>query len=115
MLNALNDTQQRIAETAASVDLFPANAVTDLSGMQTRLQAIQDRIVQIENNPLNMGTNAANSELEQLRGRLDQAVQAQQALNSAVDNMDVQAANDAYLRLSQTVSGTERYIRDNVD
>lgn len=115
MLNALNDTQQRIAETAASVDLFPANAVTDLSGMQTRLQAIQDRIVQIENNPLNMGTNAANSELEQLRGQLDQAVQAQQALNSAVDNMDVQAANDAYLRLSQTVSGTERYIRDNVD
>ena len=115
MLNALNDTQQRIAETAASVDLFPANAVTDLSGMQSRLQAIQDRIVQIENNPLNMGTNAANSELEQLRGQLDQAVQAQQVLNSAVDNMDVQAANDAYLRLSQTVSGTERYIRDNVD
>ena len=115
MLAALNDTQQRIAETAASVDLFPANAVTDLSGMQSRLQAIQDRIVQIENNPLNMGTNAANSELEQLRGQLDQAVQAQQALNSAVDNMDVQAANDAYLRLSQTVSGTERYIRDNVD
>ena len=115
MLVALNNTQQKIAETAASVDLFPANAVTDLSGMQTRLQAIQDRIVQIENNPLNMGTNAANSELEQLRGQLDQAVQAQQALNSAVDNMDVQAANDAYLRLSQTVSGTERYIRDNVD
>ena len=115
MLVALNSTQQKIAETAASVDLFPANAVTDLSGMQSRLQAIQDRIVQIENNPLNMGTNAANSELEQLRGQLDQAVQAQQALNSAVDNMDVQAANDAYLRLSQTVSGTERYIRDNVD
>ena len=115
MLAALNSTQQKIAETAASVDLFPANAVTDLSGMQSRLQAIQDRIVQIENNPLNMGTNAANSELEQLRGQLDQAVQAQQALNSAVDNMDVQAANDAYLRLSQTVSGTERYIRDNVD
>lgn len=115
MLVALNDTQQRIAETAASVDLFPANAVSDLSGMQSRLQAIQDRIVQIENNPLNMGTNAANSELEQLRGQLDQAVQAQQALNSAVDNMDIQAANDAYLRLSQTVSGTERYIRDNVD
>ena len=115
MLVALNSTQQKITETAASVDLFPANAVTDLSGMQSRLQAIQDRIVQIENNPLNMGTNAANSELEQLRGQLDQAVQAQQALNSAVDNMDVQAANDAYLRLSQTVSGTERYIRDNVD
>ena len=29
--------------------------------------------------------------------------------------MDVSAANDAYLRLSQTVGNTERYIRDNVD
>ena len=29
--------------------------------------------------------------------------------------LDVSAANDAYLRLSQTVGNTERYIRDNVD
>lgn len=29
--------------------------------------------------------------------------------------MDVSATNDAYLRLSQTVGNTERYIRDNVD
>ena len=29
--------------------------------------------------------------------------------------MDVSAANDAYLHLSQTVGNTERYIRDNVD
>ena len=29
--------------------------------------------------------------------------------------MDVSAANDAYLRLSQTVGNAERYIRDNVD
>ena len=36
-------------------------------------------------------------------------------MNRAVENMDVQAANEAYLRLSQTVGNTERYIRDNVD
>ena len=83
--------------------------------MQSRLQAIQQRIQTIESNPLNMGTDTANAELEQLRGQLDQAVQEQQNLNRAVDNMDVQAANEAYLRLSQTIGNTERYIRDNVD
>lgn len=62
-----------------------------------------------------MGTDTANAELEQLRGQLDQAVQEQQALNRAVENMDVEAANQAYLRLSQTVGNTERYIRDNTD
>lgn len=107
--------QSRIAETAAQTDLFPANAVADMNNMQSRLQAIQQRIQTIESNPLNMGTDTANTELEQLRGQLDQAVQEQQNLNRAVDNMDVQAANEAYLRLSQTIGNTERYIRDNVD
>lgn len=115
MLNTLNQTQSRIAETAAQTDLFPANAVADMNNMQSRLQAIQQRIQTIESNSLNMGTDTANAELEQLRGQLDQAVQEQQNLNRAVDNMDVQAANEAYLRLSQTVGNTERYIRDNVD
>lgn len=115
MLNTLNQTQSRIAAQAAQTDLFPDNAVADMNNMQNRLQAIQQRIQTIESNPLNMGSDTANAELEQLRGQLDQAVQEQEALNRAVENMDVEAANQAYLRLSQTVGNTERYIRDNVD
>lgn len=115
MLNTLNQTQSRIAAQAAQTDLFPDNAIADMNNMQNRLQAIQQRIQAIESNPLNMGSNTANAELEQLRGQLDQAVQEQEALNRAVENMDVEAANQAYLRLSQTVGNTERYIRDNVD
>lgn len=115
MLNALNQTQSRIAAQAAQTDLFPDNAIADMNNMQNRLQAIQQRIQTIESNPLNMGSDTANAELEQLRGQLDQAVQEQEALNRAVENMDVEAANQAYLRLSQTVGNTERYIRDNVD
>ena len=115
MLNTLNQTQERIVQTAADMDFLPPGGFTDLSNMQSRLQAIQQRIQTIESNPLNMGTDTANAELEQLRRQLDQAVQEQQNLNRAVDNMDVQAANEAYLRLSQTIGNTERYIRDNVD
>lgn len=115
MLNTLNQTQSRIAAQAAQTDLFPDNAIADINNMQNRLQAIQQRIQTIESNPLNMGSDTANAELEQLRGQLDQAVQEQEALNRAVENMDVEAANQAYLRLSQTVGNTERYIRDNVD
>lgn len=63
----------------------------------------------------NIGTDQANAELEQLRMQLNQAIQEQNSLNQAMQNMDVSAANDAYLRLSQTVGNTERYIRDNVD
>lgn len=115
MLNTLNNTQNKIAQQAANTNIFPANMLADMNGMQTRLQAIQNRIQQIENNPINLGSDAANEELEQLRSQLDQAISEQQALNDAVDRMDVQGANDAYLRLSNTVRGTERYIRDNIN
>lgn len=115
MLNTLNTTQEHIAQTAQGMDILPDEAVQDMTTMQQRLSAIQQRIQQIENNPVNMGTDQANAELEQLRGQLNNAIQAQNELNDAMQNMDVSAANTAYLQLSQTVGNTERYIRDNVD
>ena len=115
MLNTLNTTQAHIAQTAQGMDILPDEAVQDMTTMQQRLSAIQQRIQQIENNPVNMGTEQANAELEQLRGQLNNAIQAQNELNDAMQNMDVSAANTAYLQLSQTVGNTERYIRDNVD
>ena len=115
MLNTLNTTQARISQIAQGMDILPDAAVQDMNTMQQRLSAIQQRIQQIENNPVNVGADNANAELEQLRMQLNQAIQEQNSLNQAMQNMDVSAANDAYLRLSQTVGNTERYIRDNVD
>ncbi len=115
MLNTLNTTQARISQTAQGMDILPDAAVQDMDTMQQRLLSIQQRIKQIENNPVNIGTDRTNAELEQLRMQLNRAVQEQEALNQAMQNMDVSAANGAYLHLSQTVGNTERYIRDNVD
>lgn len=115
MLEQLSSTQADIASMASRTAIFPANMVNDMSTMQSRIQAIQERIQTIESNPLNFGTDRANAELEGLRSQLDQAVHEQNRLNAALEQMDVSAANDAYIRLSHTVSNTERYIRDNVD
>lgn len=115
MLNTLNTTQRQIASTAASTNLLPANAVADMNAMQNRLQAIQRRIQTIQSNRLNMVSPTANAELERLRMQLNQAVQAQEALNDAVANMDAGSANQAYLQLSQRVRQTEQYLRDNVN
>jgi len=115
MLEQLSSTQDSIAKQAYNTNIFPPEAFQNLNSLAVRIDDVRDRIQQIENNPVNLGTDIANSELEQLRAQLSQALQAQNDLNGAMQNMDVSAANDAYLRLSQTVSGTERYIRDNVD
>lgn len=115
MLNTLNAKQREIAATAARTGILPDAAVADIENLNGRLQSIQQRIQQIESNPLNIGSETVNNELERMRGQLDQAVHEQSELNRAVSNMDVWTANNAYQRLSDTVENTERYIRDNVD
>lgn len=115
MLEQLSNTQNAIASQAYNTNLFPLDAFQNLNRLATRIDLIRDHIQQIENNPVNIGTGTANAELEQLRSRLNQAVLEQNELNAAMQSMDVSAANAAYLHLSQTISGTERYIRDNVD
>lgn len=115
MLEQLSSTQDAIARQAYNTNLFPPESFQDLNRLAVRVDHMRERIQQIENNPMNLGTDTANAELEQLRAQLNRMVQEQNELNEAMQNMDVSAANDAYLRLSQLVSGTERYIRDNVD
>lgn len=115
MLEQLSSTQDAIARQAYNTNLFPPESFQDLNRLAVRIDNVRGRIQQIENNPVNLGTDTANAELEQLRAQLNRMVQEQNELNEAMRDMDVSAANDAYLRLSQLVSGTERYIRDNVD
>lgn len=115
MLEQLANTQNEIRNNAITTNVLPFQAVQNISDIGHRLQGIRDSIQEIENNPMNLGIDTANAELEQLRSQLNRAVQEQNELNAAMRNMDVSAANNAYLRLSQTVSGTERYIRDNTN
>lgn len=115
MLEQLNNTQNDITRQAYSTTIFPPESFQDLNSMVVRIDSIRERIQQIESNPVNMGTDTANSQLEQLRSQLDRAIQEQNNLNTAMQNMDVSGANAAYLQLSQTVGNTERYIRDNTD
>ena len=115
MMEQLGATQDAIAKQAYNTNLFPPEAFRDLNQLAVRVDLLRGRIQQVLSNPVNMGTDTANAELEQLRGQLDQAVQEQEKLNHAIDAMDVGEANEAYLRLSQTIGGAERYIRDNVD
>ncbi len=115
MLSQLCDTQQAIVQQAENMTIFSPEAQMDLNQMASRIEAIRSQIVRMEQKPVNIGTNAANAGMERLRGQLSGALREQQALNRAVESMDVESANAAYQRLSETVADTERYIRDNVD
>lgn len=115
MMEQLCATQDAIAKQAYSTYVFPPEAFQDLNSMAVRIDHIRDKISQLETSGAGMGFDAANSGIERLREQLSQTLQIQSELNYAVQNMDVSAANSAYLKLSQTVDNTERYIRDNTN
>ncbi len=112
LMENLIATQSTINSNSATV-LRP-NQTAELNNTLGRLTAIQQRIQQIENNPVNIGSDTANAGLEYLRTQLYQATQAQTGLNSALTNMDPATANAEYARLVANISSAERYIRDNV-
>ncbi len=115
MLQQLGGTQNAIAMQAYNTSIFPPETWQNLNSMAVRIDNVRQRIQQIESNPRNIGTDVANTQLEQLRMHLGQAVQEQGRVNQAVQNMDVQEAEESYMRLSQTIGDTERFIRDNAN
>lgn len=115
MMDRLSESQDKIASKAMGMNILPNEAFHDLNGMAVRIDNIRDQINQISSAPVNMRSDKANAELEKLREKLNQAVQEQDELSKAMEQMDASAINAAYLRLNQTINGTEQYIRDNTD
>ncbi len=111
MLEQLGDTQDAIARQAFRDFTFPPEAFQNLNSLAARISIMRERVQQIEDNPLNFGTDTANMELERLRSQLSLALQQQNRLNEAVDSADVSAAGAAYLGLSRIIGNTERYVR----
>lgn len=114
MLQSLNDKQIQLNVTASSMDILPTAAQNDLATVRDRIQSIILKMQQMENDHVDINMGAANTSLENLRGQLNQALQEQNNLNHALQEMDIQEANSAYMRLSQAIGNAERNIRDNV-
>lgn len=113
MMSQLAATQDRITQNAVYGNVLPPNAAADMANLNIRIGAIGQRIQEISSRPIDAVTPQELNQLEQLRGQLNAALQLQNEMNTAAENMDIEGVNSAYLRLSQTVSSTERSIRDN--
>lgn len=115
MLDQLGSTQDAIARQAFRDFTFPPEAFQNLNSLAARISIMRGRLQQIEDNPMNFGTDTANREMERLRSQMSLALQQQNRLNEAMDSGDVSAANAAYMGLSRTIGNTERYVRDSAN
>ena len=114
MMTTLRLNQEAITNNAIYGNVLPPSAANDMINLNNRIQRISESIQRISSRPIDAVTPQELNQLEQLRAQMSEALRLQREIDDAVNDMDVERANAAYLRLSQTVSNTERAIRDNV-
>ena len=116
MMDRLVQTQGQIQNRASNTNILPANAMSDLVNVNNRLETLKNKIQNVSNTKIKSNVaSEINPQIEELREKLNNAMQAQETLNMAMENMDVTKANQAYLELESNVRDTEKYIRDNTD
>lgn len=113
LMQTLQMNQERVQQAAGKMDILPDNAASDINGISSKLTSLREKLTQLENTPVSLRTTEVNNQIEQLRSQLVSAIESQNDLNKALDNMDASAANKAYIQLSHTISGIGRYIRNN--
>lgn len=74
-----------IKKQGYSINMLPIEVFQNLNQMVTRIGQIRKNIRKIESNPLNMGVNVTNKELELLNVQLEQAFQEQQNFNQEIE------------------------------
>jgi tape measure domain-containing protein len=115
MARQLYESQKAISAQARSMRVTPPGMLNDVAATENRMQALSQRIQQLNSIPVNLRTDQTNNELESLRGKLSQAVSVQEALNQAMGRMDISTANAAYQQLNSVMDSAERNIRDNLN
>lgn len=111
----LYKSQQAISMQARSMKVVPPGMMNDMASMENRIKAIQVRIQQLDQIPIDLRTDQVNNELESMRGKLNQIQTSQNSLNQAMKQMDISGANAAYAQLDNVVQITERDLRDNLN
>lgn len=116
MANRLASTQASIAINSANARMFPPNMGSDMDAAYRRVLRISQEMERLSHQRVGAAdAGQLNNTIETLRRHLNSAVTEQNALNSAIQSMDLNSANTAYQRLVNHIDSAEVHIRDNIN
>lgn len=116
MINQLSQSQQRIQNQAQTMNLLPTNAINDINNLNNRIEKIKTTLQEVQARKITgIGADKASNQVESLRQELNEAIQSQNELTQAMNQMDITATNEAYQRLVNNIDSAERNIRENIN
>lgn len=104
MLSQLTDTQETVARQAENLRIFPPESVRDLDLMVSGLGTIGSQLSVLGQGFPDLGLNTVSADMECFREQISAAVREQEALNRAISSMDIEQMDQAYQRLSGTIT-----------
>ena len=114
MAERMAEAQQRIWDQASQSHLVSPEMMGDMDIAVSRVNALQQQIERLNDIPMDLRTDQVNSDMENLRGQMDQIHRVQAEINDAMGNMDISAANEGFQRLNDLLGNAGRSTRDMV-
>lgn len=122
LTNKLVTTQQSIQEQANKTNFISGTAMSDLENVNTRIIRLQESVEELENKKITtIGVDEVNPEVEELRQKINNALESQNDLNEAMKKMNASNAYSAYEQLEENIRSAENEVNnlnkalDNMD
>lgn len=104
-------TQQQISSQAMSTHLLSANALNDFNNVQEKVHIVQSAMMELQNIPLYLRTDAMNNQIESIRQQMQGVGTLQSQISNAVINMDTAGANASLQQLNDMMDSVMRNVR----
>lgn len=104
-------TQQQISTQAMSTHLLSANALNDFNNVQEKVHIVQSAMMELQNIPLYLRTDAINNQIEGIRQQMQGVGTLQSQISNAVVNMDTAGANASLQQLNDMMDSVMRNVR----
>lgn len=111
LTNKLLQNQTKIQSQANNTKLISNTALGDLNNVNNRIIRLQASIQELEQKKITtIGADKVNPEIEELRQKINNALESQNDLNEAMQKMDSSKAYTAYEKLDENIRDAENEI-----
>lgn len=104
-------TQQQISTQAMSTHLLSTNALNDFNNVQEKVHIVQSTMMELQNIPLYLRTDAMNNQIESIRQQMQNVGTLQSQISNAIINMDTAGANASLQQLNDMMDSVMRNVR----
>ncbi len=106
--------QEEMASLAESTKVISPESIQEMERVAIEIESVENQISDLSKQQVDMGMDKASSQVVQLKGQIQQAVQVQRSLTQAMRGMDISGVKADYVQLTENISTAHDQISQNI-